>query len=228
MLRYAISNLGMPDTRDQLNSCARRRDQWLRDLTRWAAEGVDFVQLREKSLDAGELFSLSVEGSRLLARIASSGRDGRSPRPKLLINSRPDLAVAAVADGVHLTSRGGELRPEQVLSVFRASRAVVAVFSVSCHTPAEAEAARRSGADLILFGPVFEKSVGGTRITDGTGTTVLGEACAAAAPVPVLALGGLTAHNLAACLEAGASGIAAIRLFARDATAGKAQPGVRK
>jgi len=46
----------------------------------------------------------------------------------------------------------------------------------------------------------------------GTGLVVLEQACRAAAPVPVFALGGVTAENAADCLRAGAAGIAAIRL----------------
>jgi thiamine-phosphate pyrophosphorylase len=76
--------------------------------------------------------------------------------------------------------------------------------------------ARDSAASLILFGPVFEKRIGVKPIAAGAGLDLLRAACAAAAPVPVLALGGITQANTAACLAAGAAGIAAIRLFLHE------------
>jgi thiamine-phosphate pyrophosphorylase len=86
-----------------------------------------------------------------------------------------------------------------------------AIVSVSCHT---LDDVRRSlDADFLLFSPVFEKSVAGEHVTEGTGLELLREACLAAGRVPVLALGGITAENTNTCLEAGAAGIAGIRLF---------------
>ena len=66
----------------------------------------------------------------------------------------------------------------------------------------------------MVFAPVFEK--GGER---GVGLEALRAACRAspdaspAVTLPVLALGGVTLDNAQACLEAGAAGIAGIRLF---------------
>ena len=57
------------------------------------------------------------------------------------------------------------------------------------------------------------KSNGNKKISEGTGLDLLRAACAAAAPIPVLALGGITRAKTEACLDAGAAGIAAIRLF---------------
>ena len=53
----------------------------------------------------------------------------------------------------------------------------------------------------------------------GTGLALLEQACRAAAPVPVFALGGVTADNAADCLRAGAAGVAAIRLMQQPASA---------
>jgi len=152
--------------------------------------------LREKDLEAAEMVSLA---RRMLVQLAGS-------QTRLLINGRPDVAIAAGAHGVHLTSRQGELTPVQVRSIFPQ-----AVISVSCHTLDDVQ--RSLDADFLLFGPVFEKCVAGERITEGSGLELLRQACIAAGPVPVLALGGITAETTNACLEAGASGIAGIRLF---------------
>ena len=191
MTRCAITNRKIVSSEEQ---AAR---QALLDLARgWARVGIDYLQLREKDLEAAEMVSLA---RRILAELSGS-------RTRLLINGRLDVALAAGAHGVHLTSREGELTPAQVRSIFPE-----AIVSVSCHTLEDVR--RCLDADFLLFGPVFEKSVGGQRIAEGSGLELLHQACLAAGRIPVLALGGITAENTGACLEAGASGIAGIRLF---------------
>ncbi len=179
------------------------------DLHRWAAGGIDFVQLREKELEAGEVFALAQHAMRALQAMGPS-------RPRLLVNGRPDLAAAARADGVHLTSRPGEFLPAQVREVFGRANLPACFVSVSCHTPGEVVKAREHGADLILFGPVFEKRIAGIPVSDGRGLPLLSEACSLAGSTPVLALGGVTATNTPACLRIGAAGVAGIRLFAGE------------
>jgi thiamine-phosphate pyrophosphorylase len=172
---------------------------------RLAASGIDFVQLREKDLEAAALADL---GRRLLAILRAG-----DPPPKLLINSRADVAAGIGADGVHLTSASGSLTPAEIRRLYASTGLREPVVSVSCHTLSEVAAVRKCGASFILFGPVFEKRVGGDLVRDGSGLALLHEACIAAAPVPVLALGGITSENTAACIKAGAAGIAGIRLF---------------
>ncbi len=179
---------------------------------------MHFLQLREKSLEAGALLQVAEAARAVLDEVfADPNSAAGHARPRLLVNSRLDVAVAARADGVHLTSRPGELTPRQARQVFAVAGLGSCLVSISCHTPEEAAAARDSGADLILFGPVFEKRVGGLLVAPGTGLARLRVACAAAAPTPVLALGGLDPANLPACLGAGAAGVAGIRLFAHSA-----------
>jgi thiamine-phosphate pyrophosphorylase len=174
---------------------------------RWSADGIDFIQLREKAMNAAGLTTLARS---ILEEVA--GVPGSHTR--LLINGRADVAVAAGADGVHLTSQPDELTPEEVRRIFAHSTFRQPVISVSCHHIDEVRQAHESGADLILFGPVFEKRVAKQHITDGSGLKALEAACLAASTTPVLALGGITLENTAACLSAGAAGIAAIRLYA--------------
>jgi thiamine-phosphate pyrophosphorylase len=171
---------------------------------RWVREGVQFVQLREKQLAAGELVKLATA---LRAALHEAGKT------KLLVNGRADVAVAAAADGVHLTALEGELTPEQVREVFRAAGAGRPVISVSCHTLDEVRRSVGEEVDLILFGPVFEKRVEGEMVGEGRGLDALQEACAAAEGTPVLALGGVTWPRSELCIEAGAAGVAGIRLF---------------
>jgi thiamine-phosphate pyrophosphorylase len=196
MLRYAITSGLDADLSGASIANARR----------WAGQGVDYVQLREKHREAGDLIALA----RAMKQIFSTN----GSHARLLINSRADIAVVAGADGVHLTSRPGELTAEQVRRVFAASGSGEPVVSVSCHTVAEVQRAVAGRVDLILFGPVFEKRVAGDVVVAGVGLEALREACVIAGKTPVLALGGVTAENAEACIEAGAAGVAGIRLFA--------------
>jgi thiamine-phosphate pyrophosphorylase len=82
---------------------------------------------------------------------------------------------------------------------------------VSCHTADEVRRAESHGADFAVFGPVFEKV--GTPLS--VGLDALRAACHLAR-MPVLAIGGITLENAGACVEAGAAGIAAIRLFQKN------------
>jgi len=188
----------------------------------WAANGVSFIQLREKDLSGREQVELT------RAVVCAVHEVGDEPSvPQVLVNARVDVALAAGADGVHLPSGTDALTPEEVRSIFAAAgRARRPVTSVSCHMMDEVNAARQQSPDCILFAPVFEKMIrekeaaadagenrcGAARLP-GTGLALLEQACRTAAPVPVFALGGVTAENAADCSRAGAAGIAAIRLL---------------
>jgi thiamine-phosphate pyrophosphorylase len=174
---------------------------------RWAAEGIDYVQLREKQMPAGEMVRLA---ERLVGAFAEHGG-----KTKLLVNGRTDVAAAAGADGVHLTSGPGELTAEQARRVFAAPGRAEPVVSASCHTLDDVGRAVAEGVGLILFGPVFEKRVEGEVVMPGLELMMLQAACLVAGIIPVFALGGVTGDNAAACLEAGAAGVAGIRLFAQ-------------
>ena len=191
MIRYAIAD----------------RDNATTEAGRWAKDGIDYIQLREKKMNAGEL---TVLARRVLEEVAAVP----GAKTRLLLNGRADVAIAAGAAGVHLTSHPDELTPVQVRSVFTGSTGREPVISVSCHTLDEVQRAHDARVDLILFGPVFEKRIARQLIRDGSGLEALTDACRAAAGTPVLALGGITLENTPACLDAGAAGIAAIRLFA--------------
>ena len=180
----------------------------LEHVRRWAEQGVEFVQLREKQLGAEEL-------ERLAAAMVSELR-GVGAKTKLLVNGAAAVAVAAGADGVHLTARTGVGAVDEVRQVFRAAGFLEPVVSGSCHSVDEVRRAVARGVDLILFGPVFEKRVGGEVVVAGVDVERLREACVAAAGTPVLALGGVTWENAGDCLAAGAAGVAGIRLFGAE------------
>lgn len=162
-----------------------------------AQAGVDLIQIREKHLTARALFEF---GRAARAATASTG-------VRLLVNDRWDIAVAAELDGVHLPADG--LPP----AALRRLGPPDFLIAQSCHSAADVAAA--SGADFCVLGPVFP--------TPSKTGAPLGlarfQAAVRSSPIPVLALGGITIANAASCLEAGAAGLAAIRLFQRDAAA---------
>lgn len=211
MLRYAITDRLRFASDEQARQAAL-----LQQAARMSSDGVDFLQLREKDLPAAALADLARS---LLAIIRSSHSE---PQLKLLINSRADIAVATHADGVHLTSSPDSLTPSQIRKLYATAALPEPIISISCHSLKEiasiAACAPEAHPTHILFGPVFEKviaedSLRTRKVTEGIGLDLLKAACAAASPIPVLALGGITEENTPNCLAAGAAGIAAIRLF---------------
>jgi len=200
MLRYAITSRAFYPGNEIEQQAAL-----LRQASRWVADGVDLIQLREKDLPATDLAALAREILKAIALATSS--------TKLLINSRADIAIATGAHGVHLTASPRELTPAQVRRLYASANLPAPVISISCHTVQDVQRARDNHADAILFAPVFEKNIAGETITPGQGLNQLRAACLAASPIPVYALGGVTLENAPACLDAGAAGIAGIRLF---------------
>ena len=170
-----------------------------------AADGVELLQLREKDLSVAELAFLA----RTLLHIL------RGSQTKLLINGRADVALAVGAAGVHLTAQPEELTPGQVHHLYAQAGQPAPRITVSCHTLEDVTRLQGEPVSAILFGPVFEKCVGGECVTEGIGLALLAQACALAEPIPVLALGGVTEANFSHCLLAGAAGFAGIRLFQR-------------
>jgi thiamine-phosphate pyrophosphorylase len=157
---------------------------------------IDLFQLREKLLRPRVLYELA-------SRCADVTRGSRT---RLLVNDRADIARAAGADGVHLTTRSLEA------SVVRRDFGLDFLIGVSSHTLEEARAAR-GGADFAVYGPVFDtpsKRALGTPV----GLEALREVTRALSPFPVFAVGGVTLVNAREVLHAGARGVAAIRLFA--------------
>jgi thiamine-phosphate pyrophosphorylase len=149
--------------------------------------GVDFIQIREKDLSAREVFEftlavLEVRANEIAAKM----------RPKILVNTRADVAKVTGADGVHLPAAA----PSETLPGLFIAR--------SCHTLEQVNA---SHADLVTFGPVFDSPGKGP----ATGLAALAKACRLRKNV--YALGGVNWENAAQCMHAGAEGIAGIRLF---------------
>ena len=160
----------------------------LASASRAIRDGVDMIQVREKDLEAGALYDL-------VCRIRDAAAGSVT---KVLVNDRLDIAIAAGIDGVHLPADG--------LPVSRV-RPLARIVGCSTHSLDEALQAERDGADYVIFGPVFE-TPGKTPV----GIEAL-RLVTSKVRIPVLAIGGLTRGNTAQVLEAGAAGVAAIRMF---------------
>lgn len=161
-----------------------------------AAAGVHLVQVREHDLATRDLLNL-------VGRCVEAAR-GTSTR--VLVNDRVDVALAAGAHGVHLPANGAP--------PWRVRRLVAPGFIIGCSVHDAGEAARVAadgGVDYVIFGTVFPTS-------SKPGVAAVGvsslRATVDAAPVPVLAIGGVTLDRLSGIAAAGAAGFAAIGLFA--------------
>ncbi len=161
-----------------------------------AFAGVHLIQIRERDLDG-----------RALARIVARAVDAvRGTRARILVNDRVDVAIAAGAHGVHL--RGDSMPAARVRALLPAR----SLIGRSVHSRAEAiEAAAGGSLDYLLFGHVFE--TGSKPGLQPAGLAALAEVVAAT-PLPVLAVGGITTARMTEVARVGASGVAAIGLFA--------------
>ena len=193
----------------------------------WARMGIEYVQIREPELTPGEMLEVRGAGGRGRNEGEETEVDagpGVGRRTRLLVPRWAVVAIEGGADGVHLP--GSYVREEDFESRvrglrerFRLAGVEGATVSVSCHAVEEVRRAARAGVDLALYGPVFEKVVGGARLWDGVGLEDLRRACDAAGTMTIFALGGVSAERVEACRLAGASGVAGIRMFAGERSA---------
>jgi len=157
--------------------------------------GIDLVQVRERDLEGRALYDLV----RRCLEVA------RGSHARVLVNDRLDVALAAGAHGVHL--RGSSFPAARV----RKRAGTMFLIGRSVHSAAEAiEVSRAGGLDYLMFGNVFETASKPGR--EAAGLERLAEV-AQATPLPVLAVGGITAARAALVARAGASGFAAISMF---------------
>jgi thiamine-phosphate pyrophosphorylase len=170
------------------------------------------VQIREKDLSARGLLAVAK------AAVDTAPKNGgaRSAAARIIVNDRLDVALAAGAGGVHL--RHESVQAAEVVPWLRSGNAAAEfLVGVSCHSVAEVQAAEAAGASYAMFGPVFD-TPSKRPFGSPQGLEKLTQACRASR-IPVIAIGGVDEQNAAECLDAGAAGIAAIRLFQNpDAT----------
>jgi thiamine-phosphate pyrophosphorylase len=162
--------------------------QAMRWLSEAVSAGIDVIQIRERDMAASTL--------RDLTRAVVAAAQGTPTR--VLVNDRADVALISGAHGVHLRDDGWSAA--QVRSL---NPAWILGRSVHNETTVEATEA----VDFVVFGAVFgsagkpERGVGSLR------------AVVDSSPVPVVAIGGVTVDTAPLAIAAGATGVAAIRMF---------------
>jgi thiamine-phosphate pyrophosphorylase len=156
--------------------------------------GVNAVHLREKDRPAGEVLALA----RQLRGICGS-------QAILLVNDRPDIALLAGADGVHLSEEG------LPVAAVRAWLPPSLWVGRSVHSVNTARQAEQDGADYVLAGSIFSSPSHPER--EPAGVQLIRD-LKARVTLPVVAIGGITPATVAACWEAGADGVAAISALA--------------
>jgi len=166
------------------------------DIVEQAIEGgVDAIQLREKEMSAKDRYEL---GQTLRELTEAAGVD-------LIVNDRVDLARAIDADGVHLG------QSDLPISVAREQLGDDAIIGASVSTVSEARLAAITGADYLGVGAIYGTTSKPEAPTaeDGLGLDALAD-IVQTVRIPVTAIGGITAENAVAPIEAGASSVAVI------------------
>jgi len=164
---------------------------FLESLELALAGGVRALQLREKDLSSGALFSLAQKVRTMTDKYGA----------KLFINDRVDVAHMTGADGVHLT--------ETSISTAAVRKSFPDLLvGVSTHSVKSARRAESEGAHFITFSPIFE-TPSKQEYGPPQGLEKLWAVCREV-NLPVLALGGIQKDRVSTVLEQGASGVALI------------------
>ena len=157
--------------------------------------GVDIVQLREKQLPDDQLTALARATQEQCRRLGAL----------LIVNDRPDVALAAGADGVHVGQ--DDMPAAEVRELVGPERLI----GLSTHSPSQIDQVDRALVDYIGVGPIHETPTKPGRPAVGL---ELVRYAAANAPVPFFAIGAIDAGNLAEVLAAGASRVCVLRAIA--------------
>ena len=156
------------------------------------AGGADTIQLREKGGSTRRM----IEVATLMGAVC---REAGVP---LIVNDRIDVAIAADADGVHLG------QSDFPIPLARRLLGEGKIIGGSAATLDEAKICLAEGADYVGFGPVYPT---GSKQDAGpvSGTELLREVVETI-PLPIIAIGGITADKVYEVMNAGAHGIAVI------------------
>ena len=149
--------------------------------------GATCIQLRLKEVSAHDLATLAIELIRAVA-------------VPVIINDRADVAVAVGAAGVHL---GADDIPVKAVRVFAPPG-----FIIGASVGSDDEVRNSTGADYVGIGPVFSTA---SKKDAGSAIGIAGfSRLAVTTGLPAVAIGGITAANARAAIDAGAAGVASI------------------
>ena len=156
---------------------------------------VDYFQLREKDLPLGDLLDLAKNIRKCLKKTI------------FIVNGSLEVALASGADGVHLQKEN--IPVDAVRAKFPALK-----IGYSAHSYEEIRQAEQHGASYVFISPVFQ-----TLSKNSPASPIGAKAAAdwsASARIPVFALGGIAAENIAILQSNGLNAVAGISLFIRD------------
>jgi thiamine-phosphate pyrophosphorylase len=168
------------------SSCKR---DWLEVAAQAIAGGADCLQLREKSLESGELLTRAHKLVTLC----------KQHNVLSIINDRPDIALMSDADGVHVGQ--GDLPARDVRKLIGNGK----ILGVSTHTIEQAKQAVRDGADYIGVGPMFKSP---TKPRDFVAGPAVAREVAASISIPAVAIAGINEENVDEVLASGVKAIA--------------------
>jgi thiamine-phosphate pyrophosphorylase len=177
--------------------CLPQDDALFRVADELVMAGVTLLQYRNKRGNARQMLDHALE---LKRRIGT--------KAKLIMNDRPDLALAADFDGVHVGQ--DDLSPESVRKIIGRDRWL----GVSTHNPEQLSLADKTSADYLAIGPVFS-----TTSKDKPDPVVGLDGVRHARQLtrkPLVAIGGITRANATSVIEAGADSVAVISDLLRD------------
>jgi thiamine-phosphate pyrophosphorylase len=157
------------------------------------AAGITLVQYRSKQGSAREV----LHDARILREIFPPGGDVR-----LIMNDRPDLALLAGFDGVHIGQ--GDVGTEDARTIVGSGRWI----GVSTHSDEQVIEADRTSCDYIAYGPIFS-TVSKINPDPTVGLAGLNTARALTTK-PLVAIGGITRRNCRSVLDGGADSVAVI------------------
>lgn len=174
----------------QTNMCDPKR--FLSIVEAAVQGGVTLVQLREKDANTRDFVSTALALKSMLDKYDAP----------LLINDRIDVALACDAAGVHLG------QDDMPITIARQILGPDKIIGISASNNAEAITAQAQGADYIGASPVFATP---TKTDTAAPLALEGlQRMAQAVSIPVVAVGGMKAHNAADVRRHGATGIAVV------------------
>ncbi|PWI56910.1 thiamine phosphate synthase [Sulfoacidibacillus thermotolerans] len=161
-----------------------------------ARAGADVIQIREKKAPSLETYQLCES---LMQACANEGLNSQ-----VFVNDRVDVALSLPTAGVHLAAKS---LPIAKVVHLRSRIGWTGQIGCSVHSLEEAKAAQEAGADYVTFGHVFASSSHSGIPPKGLSALyqVVEELS-----IPVIAIGGIDATNIASVLATGCTGVAVI------------------
>ena len=168
-------------------------------VRRLIAGGATLIQLREKHKAAGDWFPDALEAAKLC----------REAGVLCIVNDRVDIAIGVGADGVHLG------QDDMPVADARRLLGPDKIIGLSTHDIGQLEAALREPVDYLAIGPIFDTSTKSDP-DPAIGIEMLSKAAKTSGMMPLVAIGGIKADNLASIISAGAASAAIIGALLSD------------